>query len=458
LVASSIYFLIKRMKADPKARIELRLTLLSAALFAVSFVAYYISYKVIMPRVGVSGIGSALMLADSLSIAENILHQMNAIFNVYDYMGNAALFSKQGAYSLLVVFYVISSIICLIWVLKKSRSDNKGIIIYAGTSVLFVYLYQAIINMSYTARYFAFIPLLMALCLVMTVDKIDKPGLQKAMRYVMTGFFMILFVAFSFCHIRDYNEKKNEVAALHNVGEYLEEQDCNTVLATFWNAGRLTGVTEDQIKSGSIFMDCSVFNWLLDKRVFDGKDNEKATAIIFTDDEMQEIAEQDITKTKVILDMAYEKNKIDKYNIYMFHEVPINTFAMPSEIGDTAVNDIGKTMIITGGQYNEEYLYTVNGQGHYNMYGPYINIQNGTYRFEVSYEIQSGDSQDAPGAFEVSENFGEMVRVEKNLEREQDAVVIDEVSFSDAQSVEFKVKINQGYVVTLKDLTITRVQ
>ncbi|MEM5770670.1 MAG: hypothetical protein AAGU32_20650, partial [Bacillota bacterium] len=63
LVASSIYFLIKRMKADPKARIELRLTLLSAALFAVSFVAYYISYKVIMPRVGVSGIGSALMLA-----------------------------------------------------------------------------------------------------------------------------------------------------------------------------------------------------------------------------------------------------------------------------------------------------------------------------------------------------------------------------------------------------------
>jgi len=272
------------------------------------------------------------------------------------------------------------------------------------------------------------------------------------------GFFVILFMGFSILHIGDYNGKKAEAAILGRVGGYLKEQNCDIALATFSNAGRLTGVTNGQIKSGNINIDCSIFNWLLDRRIFDGTYNESATAIIFTDEEMKEISEQNIEKSKKILDTAYVKDKIDNYNIFILSGVPVNLFTLPSKTGDTVVNDIGKTMKLTGGRFNENDLYIATGEGRYNMYGPYVSVRSGTYRVEVSYEILSGDSQASPGKFDISENGGSIVRAEKNLEKNQSTVVIDEISFYNAQQVEFRVQINPGYTVALKDLTITRIQ
>ncbi|NLH01532.1 MAG: hypothetical protein GX488_06500 [Clostridiales bacterium] len=458
LVAFCAYHWIRKLRISPKPRLELRLTLLSTALFATSFIAYVISYKFIMPRVGVPGMESALMLSDMNSIAEKMLHQLNVFFNVY-LVGNVPIFSKSGLGSLLVILYVLVSVICLIWIIRRDQTEHKGIIIYIGVSLLFIYFYSAFIALPFTTRYFAFIPLLTSLSVSIAVSKIDLPGcLKKALRYAVVSCFVVMFIAFSYFHIRDYNGIKAEVAVLNRVGAYLKEQNCDMALATFWNAGRLTGVTNGEINSGNINTDCTIFNWLLDKRVFDGANSERTTAVIFTDEEMQAISEQNIERTKTILDTAYIEEKIDRYNIFILPEMPVCFFDMPSEIGDTAVNDIEKTMVWTGGRFNKDRAFIATGQGNYNMYGPYINVQEGTYRVEVSYEILDSDSKVSPGKFDIVENFGNVLRAEKNLEQGQNTVVIDEISFNNAQYVEFRVLVNPGYTIALKDLTITRIK
>jgi len=453
LIAYNIYYLIKKTTKK-----ECLLTAMSVALFFLSFVAYYLSLKIIMPSVGIPGMWSATMVANASDFAENILHELDIMYYIFSYVGGTDLFSKQGIYSLLILLYCIVFIVSLIWVLKRSKVDDKGIIIYFGMSVTFVYFYLSFIVMPFTLRYFSFLPLLMALTVVIAIRGIEKTLLKTILKITSIICFLMIFIIFSFCHINENNEKNRQVDNLKKVSAYLQDESCDTAFATFWNANRLTGVTDGTIKTGSINIDFSIFNWLLDKRVFWNENDDRVTAIILTDSELEMMKEQNGGALNSKLNFAIKVNKIENCNIFLFNEIPIQMFEIPSTQGAFEINKIGKTMFLRNGEYDSNYNYTVEGQGDYSMYGPYMVINEGTYRFELSYDIINDNNTGSIGIFDITENSGSVICAKAEIDSEKKSLVIDNVEFNHSHEVEFRVMINNENTVTLKDIIVTRVK
>lgn len=86
------------------------------------------------------------------------------------------------------------------------------------------------------------------------------------------------------------------------------------------------------------------------------------------------------------------------------------------------------------------------------LYGPYIKIDHGTYDIELEYTVLSADND--IGYFEVCSSDG--VIAEEKLQADTCSIRLRDVSFSDENSVEFRVYANEGTIIKVEGISLLR--
>lgn len=305
--------------------------------------------------------------------------------------GDAPLFSIAGATNLVrivfsAVVFVILPILSLVK-FKKFNSAERFIVIFhfvSLTEVLIIGLFCAIPHYMSLARYL--LPPMFSNFLVAGVFMhrfIGKTQVSRTVLVISICASAVLLTLPKFTCLKDYKEEYSEKYAIIDT---LEENDLQYGYASFWNAGVYTVASDFKLQINSVILeghDVTPYYWLCDKKYYKEEYYSDKTFLLLQDDEYETYYESDYMN--LVYGEPIDVIFTDDYTILVYdYNIAMNSFQ--GNPGENIIQYMSctddETMLLDDGSVSVT-------QGNI-LYGPYWNLDAGSYTVEIEVEKTDG--------------------------------------------------------------------
>ena len=305
--------------------------------------------------------------------------------------GGVPLFSVDGATNLVrIVFSAVVFVILPILSLakfKKFSSAERFIVIFHFVSlaeVLIIGLFCAIPHYMSLARYL--LPPMFSNFLVAGIFMhrlIGKTQVSRTVLVISICVSAVLLTLPKFTCLKDYKEEYSEKYAIIDT---LEENDLQYGYASFWNAGIYTVASDFKLQINSVILeghDVTPYYWLCDKKYYKEEYHSGKTFLLLQNDEYETYYGNNY------MNLAYGEPvdviTTDDYTILVYdYNIAVNNFNGNPE----------KNIIPYMSCTDDEAMRLNDGsvsiaQGDI-LYGPYWNLDAGSYTVEIEVEKTDG--------------------------------------------------------------------
>jgi hypothetical protein len=385
--------------------------------------------------------------------------QIQSLLRSLGFYESSTILSKQGILYLLSIIFILSILSSTIYLIKFSKNEiykKIGFYFIATTGMMFFYLIlSGVSDMTY--RYFLATTIVSFVVLGICVYDVIKNRLWWTNGIIILLFILILFslkIA-PFDDILPGAIKDEE--GLAKCVQYMKNNGYTLATAQYWNAGLLKGYSNWEIQTQQYMTlgDKTPFLWLTDKSIYDEEYDKEPNILFLTDVEEQSALEND--NTKFIISENEKVAEFGIYNLYLLERSLFNSIRLPMTVGETKeYNFEDWKYTLYNSSYQNYSKSILSGPNYGGFYGPYININYGSFDITLEYKVHQSTGDDI-GVFEITESVSTIVASTK-IKETTNKCVLKDVSFNNSQDVEVKGFSNDGNVIEFIKIIFTRVK
>ena len=365
---------------------------LCVIIFAAGCIGYGISiiWSNLQNVVGNEG---AITLAMSIpQITDNLAMMIQALFHYIDFSAGRSLFSAEGIFTV-IRFFVFVTITFVLPVFsyanyKRESTRTQLFLIFVGLHIMEVIIVISFTNMpDYTgiSRYMLTSILLLNLVsahYLYTHYVQQKNLLSYFYRTAIAGFSLVLM----FPLIPQCLAYQPKLEQMRGLTYFLEEQNLHYGYSTFWNAGKNTVLSNGAVQISGITVSegkVSPYYWLTSTDRYQPDYYEGSTFLLLSSAELEQYAPYGLETTQ--LGQPDTVLYYDDFSILVYdYNIAENNFigALTGE-----QNYVPSSMAVSDDSMIQENGSIVIQSGQV-MYGPYIDLDTGSYELTVVAEVR----------------------------------------------------------------------
>lgn len=389
----------------------------------------------------INGASNALWLPFELMI-KNIGLTLEGIIYIFGGIPTA-MSSIKTPFALYEAIRFISGLLLIFLIIRSFKislnSDQKSLqfasvfILTSLLFILFIYITTTVPDMNFpleSSRYLIPFFLLAFLLFVATAFNNGFQGHTKTISIAIMVIFIISAPYSMLSGQRQVYMQKLDTNQQKLI-DFLINKKLEYGYSTFWNAGKLTVLSNDKIKIRQINIQNGLpqpMRWLSSDRWYATKAWKGKTFILLTEEESKKINLSLLYKLKI---NPIETLKFDRWIIYIFYDNLSNhilgwdttynkkTILMPSA---QTPHNIGSYI-----QHNyKSVMHAEEKETGYLCFGPFIRIEKGQYRAMFEIESQkNGDISNDYGEVDVASHSGTVIHAKSIIHTGKQNIMLD---------------------------------
>ncbi len=371
----------------------------------------------------------------------------------------AELISLNGILYLLQIVFITALLCAIIYLLFYSKNVffmQITLMLIFSTILMMAYLLVTVTVFN-TSRYYVCTSILaiIVICLAINEVVVNKLWWRKIPFILLLGILLLCY------KIRPYDEMLFIPTAtrdnLKEVTQFIEDNNFTTATASYWNAGLIRAYSNWNIQTRQFIGAPSQtpFLWITDESIYKPAYNNLPNALILTDEE-EEKGYQDSGIAKILKD-NHKIKEIGEFNIYSLKSSIFKTVFFPSKIGESYQYTFDQWPL-----YSNDDSYTIKDSeiviedGNQLFYGPYVDVNDGTYDISMEYEIDKNDTESF-GTIKITQSNGQSILAEQKLMSDAKEVCLKNIELHNSKKLEVVIDVMAKTEVKLKKIVIKRV-
>lgn len=403
-------------------------------LLIVSSVIGYIGYIQIVRYTGFHS-GANIIYGDNSQLANRFVKFM---MDAIGYQQGVRLFSMAGIMNAIIIFAVVGMIVCCVLLCKKYNEQpySMRIVIGFALTIFAVYLYFDFVEYCKLdgAERYLYKPLVFLYMLssyYMEKYLLNRNIVRRVLAIAAVVFFSVPHALYNLPQVASYSQAREAQLGLVN---YLEDNGLKHGYATFWHAGNNMVLSDFNVEIGGVNLAERItpMYWLSSTDSYDPSKYQGESFLLLTSAEDESV---NASEARSVLGDPTRVLSYGDYRIYVYpYNISANGFC-----GSMLDTEWINCMVTSSNEMKEENGDILIGPGDI-VYGPYVMLQEGRYRFDFVF---SGQNTEIP--IRLTCDDGQNLLMAKNIRSGESITYSTETTINDFEIV---ITSNQPICVT----------